>query len=336
MKEGICKFSLSNKTAVGRIYIEKRLGGNMRLNYNEKDFTSPPDHAAMCRMLDGFLQKYPFLSVTEIGESLCGRSIPLVTLGNPTAKKSVLYVGTHHAAEWITTMVLLRFIGDFCEAYKSGVRMYNVGMDYLFDKRRILIVPMLNPDGVELELHGVTEDFPLRERVLRMNGGSEDFTLWQANARGVDLNHNYNARFGEYKKVEAELGIEPGATKYSGEYPESEPEVVALCNLIRIDGTIRCILTLHAQGEEIYYGDDAAPAGARTMGRLISRMSGYRLMHTDGTASYGGLTDWYVREFGRPAFTIECGRGKNPLPAGDLFGIYAALREVLFSAPFLG
>lgn len=335
MEEGICKLSLSNYWETHAYILKKGMEDN-ELDCKDYDFTFPPDHATVCKTLDGYLQKYPFLTVTEIGESLCGRSIPLVTLGNGAAKKSVLYVGTHHAAEWITTMVLLRFIGDYCDAYKRGGRMYNIGMDYLFDKRRILIVPMLNPDGVELELHGAAADFPLRDRALRMNSGSEDFTLWQANARGVDLNHNYNARFGEYKKVEAELGIEPGATKYSGEYPESEPEVAALCNLIRIDGTIRSILTLHAQGEEIYYGDDAAPAGSRTMGRLISRMSGYRLMHTDGTASYGGLTDWYVREFGRPAFTIECGRGKNPLPVGDLFGIYASLREVLFSAPFLG
>lgn len=304
--------------------------------HNSRELSRPIDHGTMCEILSEFEREYPFVTVTEIGYSLCGRSIPLVTLGDPSAKKSVLYVGTHHAAERITTAVLLRFIGDYCEAYSSGRRMYNVGMDYLFERRRILIVPMLNPDGVELQIHGVTEDFPLRERVLRMNGGSGDFTRWQANARGVDLNHNYNARFAEYKQIEAELGIEPGATKYSGDYPESEPEAAALCKLLRIDGTVRCILTLHTQGEEIFFGDDNAPAGSRTMGRLISRMSGYKLMQTDGTASYGGLTDWYVREFNRPSFTIECGRGENPLPDGDLFGIYAALREVLFSAPFLG
>ena len=66
---------------------------------------------------------------------------------------------------------------------------------------------------------------------------------------------------------------------------------------------------------------------------MISRMSGYRLMQTDGTASYGGLTDWFVREFGKCAFTLECGRGQNPLPMKDAFGIYASLREVLFSLP---
>ena len=297
------------------------------------DFSELADYRTVSAFLDRLCLKYPFVTLTQLGESLCGRSIPLVALGSPAAAKSVLYVGAHHASEWITASVLLRFIGEYCKAYESGGKMYRTDMGYLFEKRRIFVVPVLNPDGVELQMHGVPSDFPLRERVLKMNGASEDFTHWQSNARGVDLNHNYNARFAEYKELEQSLGIVPGAGKYSGEYPESEPEVAALCRLLRIDGSVRCLLTLHSQGEEIYYGDDAAPPQSRTVGRMISRMSGYRLMQTDGTASYGGLTDWFVREFGKCAFTLECGRGQNPLPMKDAFGIYASLREVLFSLP---
>ena len=297
------------------------------------DFSELADYRTVRAFLDRLCLKYPFVTLTQLGESLCGRSIPLVALGSPAAAKSVLYVGAHHASEWITASVLLRFIGEYCKAYESGGKMYRTDMRYLFEKRRIFVVPVLNPDGVELQMHGVPSDFPLRERVLKMNGASEDFTHWQSNARGVDLNHNYNARFAEYKELEQSLGIVPGAGKYSGEYPESEPEVAALCRLLRIDGSVRCLLTLHSQGEEIYYGDDAAPPQSRTVGRMISRMSGYRLMQTDKTASYGGLTDWFVREFGKCAFTLECGRGQNPLPMKDAFGIYASLREVLFSLP---
>ena len=43
-----------------------------------------------------------------------------------------------------------------------------------------------------------------------MNGGSEDFTRWQANVRGVDLNHNYDAGFDAYKQLEPSLGITGG------------------------------------------------------------------------------------------------------------------------------
>ena len=47
------------------------------------------------------------------------------------------------------------------------------------------------------------------------------------------------------------------------------------------------------------------------------------------------MTDFVVGELGRPAFTLECGKGENPLPLSDYFPIYAGLREVLFTLPVL-
>lgn len=296
------------------------------------DYTSPLTYSMMMEYLQIFCERYDFISVVNIGKSLCGKSIPLVTLGDVHAQKSVLYVGTHHAMEWICSVVLLRFINEYCECIKNGSRMYNLNMKYLFSSRRIMIVPMLNPDGVDLHIAGMWEHFPLRERVLAMNGGSDNFETWQSNARGVDLNHNYNALFKEYKTLERERNILPGPGKYSGEYPESEPETGALCSLLRFDDSIKLLLTFHSQGEEIFYGGDAAPNKSKALGKTISKMCSYKLSETEDTASYGGLTDWYVREIGNPAFTLECGRGKNPLPLSDYFRIYIGLRELLFSA----
>ncbi len=125
-------------------------------------------------------------------------------------------------------------------------------------------------------------------------------------------------------------------TKYSGEYPESEPETGALCNYLRFNENIKMILTFHSQGEEIYYGAGCGePPRSKSIGKLLSKLSGYELKTAEGTASYGGLTDWYVREMGKPSFTIECGKGENPLPIESFFSIYATLREMLFTAPIL-
>ena len=299
-----------------------------------REWADSPGWERLVWMLREMDERYTAITLGVLGESICGREIPMVTLGSAAAEKSVVYVGAHHGLEWVTAAVLLRFIEEYAEAYRCGGVMYGIPAAHAFRERRITVIPMLNPDGVELHLHGMDEDFPLRERVRQMSGG--DLSKWQANARGVDLNHNYNARFAEYKAVERELGIVPGAGKYSGEYPESEPESAAMARLLRYDTTVRLVLSLHTQGEEIYSGGDAAPAEAMRLGRVISRMTGYRLAQTEGTASYGGLTDWFVREFGRCAFTLECGKGENPLPGRDFFGIYTRLREVLFSAPFLG
>ncbi len=296
-------------------------------------FNRECDHDLVGAYISVLLSRYSFLEQVYVGESIRGRELYCVRLGRADAQP-VLYVGAHHGMERITSSLLLRFINEYCESMAEGVRMYGVGMDYIFSERCIYVLPMLNPDGVELSLRGASEESPLYERLLRMNGG-DDFTHWQANERGVDLNHNYAAGFTEYKALEKEDGIINGPTKYSGEYPESEPETSALCRLIRTVSP-EMILTLHTQGEEIFYtSGGTCPKISHRIGRVMSDMTGYRLAEPEGSAAYGGLTDWFVAEYGKPSFTIECGKGKNPLPPDDFFNIYARLRELFFRAPIL-
>ena len=64
-------------------------------------------------------------------------------------------------------------------------------------------------------------------------------------------------------------------------------------------------------------------------------LTGYSLDEPKGLSSYGGLTDWYIKEIGKPSFTVECGLGENPLPLSDFYKIYSDLRRMLFSFPLL-
>lgn len=303
------------------------------------DLRQPIDHGVMMSVLDEFASRYPWISVTVLGESILGRHIPMVRLGDAENEgreaRRVLYIGAHHGMEWITTGLLLRFINEYGELVKSDGMAEGVRVSRLRDRCGIYIVPMLNPDGVDYAINGVSEDNVLRDRLLGMNGGSTDFSHWQANARGVDLNHNYNEGFAEYKEVEASLGILGGApTRYAGESPESEPETAYLCNYLRFSAPFDAVLTLHTQGEEIYYtsGDAVAPESVK-LGRYLERVSGYRLSKPEGPAMYGGFTDWFIRAFARPSFTLECGKGENPLPVSDLPMMYLRLRKALFEFP---
>lgn len=298
------------------------------LNYH-----TPLDYQELIRTVDLLAQRYPFLSVTGLGASILGKSIPVFVLGK--GERNIIYVGAHHGMEWLTSVLLLRFVNEFCEYYQAGKTLYRVSLPFFWEHCTLHVVPMLNPDGVDYQIHGVSPEQPMYQRVLGMNGGSDDFSHWQANARGVDLNHNYDAGFDEYKALEAEQGIPCGApTRYSGQEPESEPEVKGLCNYIRFHENIRLIMTLHTQGEEIYYrsGGKTLP-GTYAAARKISSLCGYRLAEAEGLASYGGLTDWCIRSRNIPALTLECGRGVNPLPLSGFFPIYARLRKVLFTAP---
>ena len=305
------------------------------MNFENKkylDYTRPLDHSVMMEYINELSERYPFISVLSLGESILGKGIPIITLGE--GENSVLYVGAHHGMEWITSIALLRFVNEYAELYEKKRSIFSFDLGYLYSSRSIHIVPMLNPDGVDYQINGVSKDNVIYERVMKMNGNSEDFSKWQANARGVDLNHNYNCGFSEYKRLELEAGISGGApTRFSGNMPESEPEVASLCNYLRFNDNIKGIITLHTQGEEIYYGVAPDDTRSKRIGATLSRLSGYKLAAANGMAAYGGLSDWCSSVLKRPSFTVECGKGENPLPLSDNFKIYADIREMLFSFP---
>lgn len=292
------------------------------------------DHTAMMKAIRAAERKHNALTAFRLTNSVLGRPIPCMTFGD--GQIPVLYVAAHHGMEHLTTELLLRFASEILSSGNRGESVCGVNTAYLLRTRRYYLVPMLNPDGVELSIRGAGKSDILRERQIRMNSGSTDFSKWQANARGVDLNHNYDAGFREYKAVERELDICGGApTRYSGEYPESEPETAGLAGLIR---TVKpaLILTLHTQGEEIYYtsGGKCLPR-QRSVASAMARLSGYCAAEPEGPAAYGGLTDWAIASLGIPSYTIECGKGENPLPQAALTDIYLAVKPILFCAPIL-
>jgi len=298
-------------------------------------YDAPITYERMLEYINIFAQRYPYFHVTYLGESMLGKSIPMITLG--VGKKSVLYVGAHHGMEWITTAILLKFANEYCEMLESGGHIGHTSISYLNSSRSIQIIPMLNPDGVNYHIEGVKDDNPLKERLIRMNCGTEDFSHWQANARGVDLNHNYDAGFEDYLKTYETATLCGGAaSKWCGDAPESEPESGLLANYARFNDNIGLYLSFHSQGEEIYYGDKFCPPTENIrIGQMLSRLSGYKLCRTEGSAVSGGFTDWVVKELKKPCYTIECGKGKNPLPIDSVFEIYFKLRRMLFEAPMI-
>lgn len=291
-----------------------------------------PTYANIQNACNDFCEKTPTATLIYLGTSLLGRSIPAVSVGK--GQKSYIYVAAHHASEWITATLLLRFMSEL-SFQLSKERLFKIDSEYYLTHRRIIIIPALNVDGVEIALNGLSKSCIMHERLISMNK-SDNFSTWKANARGVDLNHNYNAGFEKYKIIEKSLKKDfPCSSGYSGEFPESEPECSSLCNLIRTVNA-HSIITFHAQGEEIYCSScGKMHASHKAYGEYLSKISTYTLSSPDEKASYGGLTDWFIQEYGRPAFTIECGKGITPLPINNCYEIYCKLRELLFRYPFI-
>ena len=305
------------------------------MNTNNAFFTFDKcfDYKELLRKIEEINDEYKFLNICNIGKSILGKSIPLITIGN--GNKSVIYIGGHHGMEWITCALLIKFTKDICDEYINGTHIFDISAKVLLETRKIYIIPMLNPDGIDYSIHGVSDENILKNRLIKMNNGN-DFTHWQANARGVDLNHNYNSGFNEYKIIEKNINLITGApSKFSGEYPESEPETRALCNFVRW-AKPELALTLHTQGEEIYYtSGEKSCYNSLTLVKTISRLTGYKISLPSGTAKYGGFTDWFIEEFNKPSFTLECGLGENPLPFYDFDKIYPRIKRALFTVPIL-
>lgn len=282
--------------------------------------------------IEGLKTRYPFITVGIAGKSVLGRNLYYIKLGS--GPNQVFYNAAHHALEWITSPLLMKFAENFANNYALGRRMKGYDVGEIWSRSSIYIMPMVNPDGVELVLNGLSRENPYYNQLIIWNNGSKDFSNnWQANNRGVDLNHNYNASWQLSKEAEEQYGIYgPGPTRYSGPYPESEPETQTVVKFTR-DHNFRLVLAYHSQGEVIYWQyDGITPPDARRIGELFSEVSGYSLEETYGIASYAGYKDWFIEEFRRPGYTIEVGKGKNPLPISQFDKIYNDNEELLLLA----
>lgn len=298
---------------------------------NEQEIT----YESMLKIITDISKDNPKFMLTTIGKSLMGRDIPAIKVGEGIHK--VLYVGTHHSCERITTSLLLKFMYELNIFFKNESKEYSIDSKYILRSRCLYFVPMLNPDGVELAVNGLTPDNVIASR-LEQICPDKDFSKWQANGRGVDLNHNYDAGFSEYREYAESIGISsPGKTKYPGVEPLSEPETKSLVSFIRALEPFDAVYSFHTQGEEIYASYNGKyPMGGMEIGKALERLCGYKLTEPgEKSASFSGLKDWYIKEFNSPAFTIECGRGTNPLPPNDLNDIYLKLRKMLFTTLIL-
>ena len=273
-------------------------------------------------------KKFASITVADCGKSVLGKTIFGLVIGE--GSENILYVGGTHGLEWITSLLLLRFTENLAEAYENNGCICGFNVTDILKNKRLIIIPELNPDGIDISLTGEEGCGIYKQQNIAICNG--DFSGWSANARGVDINHNFNADWYTLREKEEKNNIfGPSPGRYGGRYPESEPETKAITRLCRnID--ISLLVTFHSQGEEIYYEyGNNTPEKSLYIAKMLSSVTDYTLVKNEGLASSGGLKDWFIEEFRKPAFTIEVGKGKNPLPLTDFDKIYRRLEVMMIT-----
>lgn len=295
------------------------------------DFLPSYDHTL--KAIANICEAYPQLHLHSIGKSVLKRDICALSVGN-VEKGATLFVGGTHGQEWLTVSLLLLFLDDLLSSIQSGEPLEEIDFSLALQKRGLIIVPALNPDGIEIALYGPKSAKWRKNCVKKILARSE--LTWQANAYGVDLNHNFDAGFPILQKLEREAGFcGPSPRRYGGKHPLSEPESRAIVKYVRKNNISR-LYAFHSQGEEIFYEYDSIPVPqGEEIAQTLSKLSGYDLVENAGLYSHGGLKDWFIKEFRRPGFTIEIGKGENPLPLSDLDSIYRKIRRMMAAAVIL-
>ena len=180
-------------------------------------------------VVEGLCARYPFLRSRTVGRSAMGKPLYALTIGS--GRRKVFYNGTHHANEWLTTPLLLRFAEELASAYAKETLLHNIPASEILKKARFVIVPCVNPDGMDLVTRFLT-DCPTAERTEKIAANFPSIPYpagWKANIRGVDLNLQYPAAWEQARDIKTAQGYtSPAPRDYVGTAPLTQPEARAM------------------------------------------------------------------------------------------------------------
>ena len=151
--------------------------------------------------IEALKELYPFIEIISIGKSVLGNDLTAIRIGN--GLKEVFYSASFHANEWITSPILIKFIAEYCLAISNNSTIFGYNAKELFNTTSLYVVPMVNPDGVNLVTGVISQSSPIYNAVTQISSSYPSIPFlsgWKANIRGVDLNLQFPARLGKCKR----------------------------------------------------------------------------------------------------------------------------------------
>lgn len=278
------------------VTLRQRFGS---LDFPEKDATYH-NYKELTAAMRALASSAPELaSVFSIGKTTQGKDILAVRLTKgatgtaPSAKPGIVFLGTHHAREHLSTevpLLLAKYLVD---------KRAEPEVARLLETRDIYFIPMVNPDGVEYDIEGGKYHMHRKNMAKNADGST-----------GVDLNRNYAWGWGG-----GGASPNPDDDTYRGTSAFSEPESRAVRDFVNARPNLKVLLSYHTFSELILYpwgGSDAEipDAKARTafkaMAGEMAKMTGYKPQQSsDLYIATGDTCDWAWGEKGIFAFTFE-------------------------------
>ena len=294
--------------------------------------TDIPMTSRLCeKIIQTLAETYPFMEAEKLTETDWGRGIWALTVGE--GERHVIYSAAHHANEWITAVLLLKFAEDVAQAYETDGEIYGIKAKQLLKETVIHLVPMVNPDGVDLVTGAIAPGTAEYEKARRIAEAFPQIPFpqgWKANLNGVDLNLQYPAGWMIARELKFSQGFDrPAPRDYVGRAPLDQKESRALAAYTE-DMDPDLVIAWHTQGEVIFWQfRDYQVTGAKLLGEEFARLSGYSLADAPYESSFAGYKDWFIQNYRHPGYTVEAGTGENPLPAEQFPGIYRDCLPIL-------
>ena len=153
-------------------------------------------YAALRRKIYELKERYPFAGYSVCARSWSGRALFTLSLGN--TRDPALYIAGMRSGSVAGTQVLLRLFERLCECVDTRSELAGIKLHDVLCEKGVIIIPCVNPDGMEIVLSGAVAAGSYAGLVERV---CADTSLWQANARGVDLELNFSHGFTQTKRI---------------------------------------------------------------------------------------------------------------------------------------
>ena len=274
------------------------------------------NYNALQEHIEKIKESFDFVSITSIGKGWCKRNIYSLSIGE--GESSVLFLSDFSDTAGITSEILLTFFERLCVAYKNDLKISAVKIRSILREQKIVIVPITNPDGLEISCSDGENAFCYKSLVQRAT--DNNFSEWISNARGVEIDKNFPYRFSDTKSIMKNSS----AFGYKGPFEASELETQAIISFCK-DIHPKYTITLSCSGEYMSCQCSKCASDCAMMTQVFKSVSGLPIKRIKPCEAYGSFGGWFAKSFSAPSFCFSVSKRS----VADLKSLYDKYEELL-------